>query len=144
LATHYLQLGAHVVFLSSTAVFGVPGDLPDEYTAPSPNTTNGALKCATELALEAAARRAAGACTIVRITKALALHIPLLREWRAASCAEGTIKAFNDRRLCPVSLRYVVDNLVLVARRRVAGCFDLAGAQTLSYAVAHALVEVGF
>ncbi|APW41614.1 sugar nucleotide-binding protein [Rhodoferax saidenbachensis] len=137
---HYLRRGAHVVFLSSTAVFGARADAPDEVTPVSPDTSYGAFKCASEVALHAAARSTPGPCTIVRLTKVLSSQTPLLQKWRS----EATVDAFTDSMVCPVSLPFVIQGLLQIAQRRAAGCFHLAGAQTLSYAaLAQALVQQG-
>jgi len=46
--------------------------------------------------------------------------------------------------VCPVSLPFVVQGLLQIAKRQATGCFHLAGAQTLSYvALAQALVQHG-
>lgn len=141
---HYLQRGAHVIFLSSTAVFGMRSDAPDEAAVLSPNTTYGAFKAATELGLLAAARNAPGVCSIVRLSKLLSMQTQLLHKWRAADRTGAAIDAFTDSLVCPVSLRYVVESLLVLAQRRAAGCFHLAGAQTLSYAaLAHTLIRNG-
>jgi len=140
IGTHYLQRGAHVVFLSSTAVFGSRSDAPDEGASMAPDTTYGAFKCASEVALLAFARRAPGTCAIVRLTKVLSAQTPLLQKWRRGS----PIDAFTDSMVCPVSLSFVVQGLLQIAQTRAVGCLHLAGAQTLSYAaLAQALVRQG-
>jgi dTDP-4-dehydrorhamnose reductase len=140
IGTHYLRHGAHVVFLSSTAVFGARADVPDEMTPVSPDSTYGAFKCASEVALQVAARSAPGPYTIVRLTKVLSAQTPLLQKWRSGA----SIDAFTDGMVCPVSLSFVVQSLLQIAQHKAAGCFHLAGAQTLSYAaLAQALVQQG-
>lgn len=138
LGRHYMERGAHVVFLSSTAVFGSRGDAPNESCAAAPDTAYGVFKRAGELALQAVARSTAGRCAIVRLTKVLSAQTPVLNQWRSAN----KITAFSDTHLCPIALPYVVDSLICVARRRADGIFHLAGEQTLSYAaLAHALTR---
>lgn len=144
IGTHYLQRAAHVIFLSSTAVFGARGDAPDEIATLSPDTTYGALKCASELALQAVARSAPGPLTIVRLTKVLSAQTPFLQKWRSVVRDGGAVDAFSDSLVCPVSLSYVVQGLMQMAKRRAAGCFHLAGVQTLSYAaLAQVLIQKG-
>ncbi len=130
IGTHYLLRGAHVIFLSSTAVFDGRADAPDEGAALSPSTTYGAFKSAAELALLVVARNAPGPCSIVRLTKVLSAQTPLLQKWRSAP----HIDAFTGSLVCPVSLPFVVQGLLHIAEHRAAGCWHLAGAQTLSYA----------
>lgn len=138
IGTHYLQRGAHLVFLSSTAVFGARSDAPDESAMMSPDTTYGAFKCASEVALQAFARNAPGPCAVVRLTKVLSAETPLLQKWRSGA----TIDASTDSMVCPVSLPFVVQGLLQIGQSRAAGCFHLTGAQTLSYAaLAQALIR---
>jgi dTDP-4-dehydrorhamnose reductase len=142
IGTHYLQRAAHVAFLSSTAVFGSRGDAPGEMAVLSPNTTYGAFKCASEVALQAVASSAPGPFTIVRLTKVLSAQTPLLQKWRSAVRDGMPVNAYSDSMVCPVSLSYVVQGLLKIAQRKAPGCFHLAGAQTLSYAaLAQALVQ---
>jgi dTDP-4-dehydrorhamnose reductase len=132
--THYMEQGGHVVFLSSTAVFEPRSDAPDEQAAPSPNSTYGALKCATEIALLEAARISDGECSVVRMTKVLSATCSLLVKWHALGVKGKTIEAFADDFIAPVSVSYVVHGLLEVADHRLGGCFHLTGAQPVSYA----------
>jgi dTDP-4-dehydrorhamnose reductase len=142
IGSYYLQRGAHVVFISSSAIFGARGDAPNEEDAPSPNTTYGAFKCATEIALLETAKIFGGECAVVRLTKVFVPSAAMLQKWRARGTEGRAIDAFVDAFISPVALNYVVYALLKVSNRRLAGRFHLAGAQTLSYAdFASALVE---
>lgn len=142
IGTHYMEHGGHVIFLSSTAVFGARSDTPDEQDVPSPNTTYCAFKCATEIALLEAARNSGGAYSVVRLTKVLSTTSSLLNKWRLLGVKGQIINAFMDVFIAPISPNYVVNGLLEIADRRVAGCFHLAGEKILSYAeLAYALSE---
>lgn len=134
IGTHYLEQGGHVVFLSSAAVFGARSDTPNEQDAPTPNTTYGAFKYATEIALLDAATVSGGKCSIVRLTKVLSFAGSLLKKWRTQGAVDQTIDAFMDVSIAPISLNYLVNGLLEVADSRLTGCFHFAGAQPLTYA----------
>lgn len=132
-AVHYMTQGAHVVFLSSSAVFGARTDTPAERDAPSPDSTYGAFKCATEVALLEKAKTSRASCSVVRLTKVLSAASPLMKKWLELGKLGVSVQAFSDAYLSPVSLDYVVHGLLRIAEAGVAGCFHLAGLQTHSY-----------
>jgi dTDP-4-dehydrorhamnose reductase len=145
IGVHYMKQGGHVVFLSSSAVFGTRSDIPDEQDNVSPNTIYGVFKCATEIALLEASKNSTGVCSIVRLTKVFSATSLLLKKWRDQGMESQGIEAFFDITLSPISLNYVVNSLVEVGDRKLAGCVHLAGEQTITYAdLAYALCEKWF
>lgn len=133
LAAQFLQQGAFVIFLSSNTVFNGNVERPDEYAPLEPVTEYGAQKAKAEVALQAlpgAEKRLA----IVRLSKVIApsegLAVNFLRHFQA----QQSCRAFDDLRMAPVSLRYVVDGLLALAFRCCPGVFHLSGRDELSYA----------
>lgn len=142
LGAYYLAQGGHVVFLSSTSVFGTQENAPDEQATLSPNTTYGAFKCATEIALLEASEMFDGGCSVVRLSKVLSRTSSLLKKWLTLGAEGQAINAFVDLSISPISLNYVVGGLLEIANRQLQGCFHLAGEHSLSYAdLAYALSE---
>lgn len=133
IGTHYITQGSHVIFLSSTAVFGGRSRAPGEKDAVSPHSTYGAFKCATEIALLEAADFLGGECSIVRLTKTISTATPLLNKWITLGARGQIIETFSDSFLSPISLSYVVSGLLEVANQRASGIFHFSGAQTLTY-----------
>lgn len=133
IGSHYMKQGAHVVFLSSSAVFGARTDVPEEQTMCSPDTTYGVFKRAAEIALLEVTTAFGGMCSVVRLTKVLSTDNPLLKNWQTLAAAVKTIEAFEDVFVAPISLIFAVNGLIEVASRRIGGVFHFSGEQTISY-----------
>lgn len=133
LARHFLSLGAHVVFLSSNAVFDGTEEAPNEDARLSPTSLYGQLKAETEEALEAIAQMYPGALSIVRLSKVLSKRLPLVADWLSSLQAGKAITAFSDRTLSPISLEYAVNGLVWCGADNIQGRFHLSGDVELSY-----------
>lgn len=142
IGTHYIKQGGHVIFLSSTAVFGTKNDKPSELRGGSPNTTYGAFKWATEMALIEATKNSNGKCSIVRLTKVFSGTSLLLTKWKKQGFNGQSIDTFSNITLAPISLNYVVSGLLSIANYKTTGHYHLAGEQVISYAdLADALYE---
>ena len=142
IGTHYMRQGGHVVFLSSTTVFGNNTGKPDEEDKVTPDTTYGVFKCATEIALHKASKNTDGQCTIVRLSKVFSANSLLLKQWREQGLAGKSIDAYSDVLIAPVSIEYVVIGLLKVVENQSAGYLHLSGEQTISYKeLAYSLCE---
>ncbi len=133
IATHLLSRGVFVVLLSSSAVYDGLTPLPDESLVPSPTTEYGRQKAEAErqlLQLDAGR----GNVAIVRLTKVFASSTPVVRGFMQQLEKGEHFDAFSDLYICPVSLRYVVESLLEIERRRTGGIFHLSGSIELSYA----------
>lgn len=142
IGAHYLKQGGHVIFLSSTAVFGNRNDCPHEQDVLSPSSTYGALKVATEIALAELAKMHNGNYSIVRLTKVFAPDSVLLRKWYENAVGGQPIEAFVDLFIAPISLTYVVNGLLKVADQRTGGCYHFSGESIISYLeLANAIID---
>lgn len=133
IARHLLSRGVFVVLLSSSAVYDGLTPLPEESLVPSPTTEYGRQKAEAErqlLQLDAGR----GNVAIVRLTKVFASSTPVVRGFMQHLRKGEHFDAFLDLYICPVSLRYVVESLLEIERRRSGGIFHLSGSSELSYA----------
>jgi dTDP-4-dehydrorhamnose reductase len=132
LAKNLQRAGAFVIYLSTNQVFdgSVPFRSPRDSRCPV--TEYGRQKA------EAERRIGEGgvACAIVRFTKILGPQNSLFATWADALRRGQRIQAYSDMMLAPVPLFCVVDILLLIAGRRLAGIFHVSGARDISYETA--------
>jgi len=132
LAKNLHHAGAFVIYLSTNQVFdgSVPFRSPRDSRCPV--TEYGRQKAEAE-------RRIGGggaACAIVRFTKILGPQTPLFANWADALRRGQPVRAYSDMMLAPVPLSCVVDALLLIAGRRLAGIFHVSGDRDISYEAA--------
>jgi len=133
IARQLLEAGTFVIFLSSSAVFDGSEICPEERAPQSQNTEYGRQKAEAERQLmDLDGGR--GNVAIVRITKAFSPDTPLIRRFVQHISRGERFGAFADLYISPVSLRYVVESLLEIERRRIGGIFHLSGSVELSYA----------
>jgi dTDP-4-dehydrorhamnose reductase len=117
-----------LLVLSTTQVF--PGDRPHypADTPVSPANAYGRVKAAAE----AVALAAGGA--VLRLGKVLSPHLPLVQDFVATLKAGGTVEAFSDMVLAPVTLDQVAAMAADILLGRLAGIHHLSGDRDLTYA----------
>ncbi|MFA5158889.1 MAG: sugar nucleotide-binding protein [Candidatus Omnitrophota bacterium] len=133
LASELVKLGCFIVFLSSNAVFDGNTEKPDEDSLYCPTTEYGRQKVSTEQQLMALSENS-GSVAIVRLSKVLTSVSGTSAEFVKHLKAGEPCPAFDNLRLSPVSLSYVVDALLAVANARHPGIFHLSGAEEMTYA----------
>lgn len=139
LAEHYSQMATHIVFLSTSAVFSglKPAYQVDDLTCPT--TLYGFYKAEVEKRLLSMASHV----SIIRLTKVLSLHYPLITGWIQLLTQGLEIEPFNDLRLCPISIEIVVKLLKEIVERRIFGIIHISGEKDITYQqVAERLVEM--
>lgn len=133
IARHLLSRGVFVVLLSTNAIYDGLTPLPDESLVPSPTTEYGRQKAEAERQL-LDLDDGRGNVVVVRLTKVFASSTPVVRGFMQHLEKGEHFDAFSDLYICPVSLRYVVESLLEIERRRTGGIFHLSGSIELSYA----------
>lgn len=133
IAKSLLDAGSFVVYLSSSAVFDGNTPWPKESASLSPTTEYGRQKAEAERRL-LALDNGKGNVAIVRLTKVLAAESPIVQRFVQHLRNRDAFDAFANLHLSPVSLRYVIDSLGVIAERRASGIFHLSGDVELSYA----------
>lgn len=127
-----LDKGCFVIFLSSSAVFDGSKQWPDESEACTPTTEYGRQKALAEkLLLEMDEGR--GLVAVVRLTKVLTNETPVIKNMLHKIYGDGTVEAFQDLKISPVSMEYVVAALLSVASKKIGGIFHLSGEEEVSY-----------
>lgn len=128
------ELGAHVVFLSSNAVFSGREAYPDERSVPDPQTEYGRQKAAVEDELRRwASESGQPAISIARLTKVVTARMPLFAQWVEAIRGGQDVTAYGDRVLCPVSLFHTLHALLSIANAGAGGLYHVTGASDLTY-----------
>ena len=134
IAKHFMKLGSHVVFFSSSSVFGSNKSFPMEDAIVDPNTNYGRLKVLAEQQMRNDALYCgSGKLTIVRLTKAIESLAGLLDSWINKARSGEIIEAFNDLFLCPVSLEYILNSTVEICQNGLGGVIHLSGSKIMSY-----------
>lgn len=129
LAEYFLNQNAHIVYLSSNAVFS--GQKPAYKTTDllCPKTYYGECKSLVEEAL----LRMSGQITIVRLTKVFTPEFPLILQWRMDLRNNKVIEPFSDLRVCPISVFTVSQCLKEIAEKVIKGIVHLSGSTDVSY-----------
>lgn len=129
---------AFIVFLSTNQVFdgSVPQRAADDTL--SPQTEYGKQKAEIERHLACHTGNAA----VVRLTKVLGTHSPLLRRWVDALRDGEAVHPFRDMVISPVPLSFVATVLESLCENRRAGVFQVSSEAEVTYAeVAYYLAD---
>ncbi|MFA5166924.1 MAG: sugar nucleotide-binding protein [Candidatus Omnitrophota bacterium] len=133
LARSLYASGMRIVFLSSNAVFDGAMAEPEEDSAYCPSTEYGRQKVSTEQGLIALSE-GVGSVAIVRLSKVLTSTSGVTAEFIRRLAAGKPCPAFDDLRMSPISLSYVLKALFAIAGTKYPGIFHLSGAEEMSYA----------
>ncbi len=134
LANYFLNKGSFVVFLSSNAVFSHEQNYANETDCPHPRTIYGQQKYEVENQLLSSVNKSSFKnLAIVRMTKVLSHDLVLLKNWQLTISSGENINAFEDLKICPISLIFAVNSLRKIAESKSAGIFHLSGDTEYSY-----------
>jgi dTDP-4-dehydrorhamnose reductase len=128
-ARYFRDKGAFVVFLSTNQVFAgdqsfVPDDAPHQ-----PLNEYGRQKAIVEQQIRTQCPRSA----IVRLTKVVEPNMQMISNWMTRLKEHQPVEAFHDMMLAPVTLRQVLDVIVNVGQEKRSGCYQVSGAEDVSY-----------
>lgn len=120
--------GCHVLALSSNAVFDGSRELFSTQDPPAPRTEYGRQKRDLEAALQPLT-----GVGILRLSKVMDGATGLPARWDRDLEAGGTVEAFDNHFISPVSPEEVASVLVGLIDRRATGLFQFSGAESLSF-----------
>jgi dTDP-4-dehydrorhamnose reductase len=123
------RIGAHLVHVSSDAIFSGSAPCYDETAAPDPVTPYGAAKAAAETAVRALLPGATVARTSLIIGGGRSAHEVLVRDL-ALGRRQGVL--FADDFRCPVHVADLASALLELAHARAAGVHHVGGADAIS------------
>jgi dTDP-4-dehydrorhamnose reductase len=123
------RIGAHLVHVSSDAIFSGTAPAYDETAAPDPVMPYGAAKAAAETAVRGVMPGAAVARTSLITGDGRSAHEILVRDL-ALGRRQGVL--FTDDIRCPVHVADLASALLELARRRLAGFHHVAGPDAIS------------
>lgn len=129
LADYFLNQGAHVIYLSSNAVFSGARSSYRASDARCPISIYGEHKAKAEEAL----LRLSPEISIVRLTKVLTPDYPLFMNWFAALKRHEPIQPFHHLHVSPVGIDLVAEFLKQIAEKRVHGITHLSGLEDMNY-----------
>lgn len=132
LAKRLIQLGVHVVFISSNLVFDGIKPFANANDPYSPQTEYGRQKVETESEL----LKLGDLISIVRFSKILSPNFPLFNDWIQNLNLGKNISPFWDMFMAPIPIDFAVDVLIKVAERQIIGVFQVSATQDISYAKA--------
>jgi dTDP-4-dehydrorhamnose reductase len=129
LARRLVDAGAHIILLSTTAVFGFHNPHVPAETVVNPSSAIGEFKAEAE-----AAFRGFGAlASILRLTKVLTAETALFANWVASLAQHQHIVAFTDHHIAPLTLERVTNDIIAICERCSGGIYQLSGARDISY-----------
>lgn len=138
LAKKFLKQGARVVFVSTNLVFdgSMPHRSHDDATCPK--TEYGRQKAEAEKKLLALGDR----MTIVRLTKILGPETDFVKQWTASLRRNEPVQPLSDMMVAPLSLKFVTEAFVRLAKRPISSIVQLSATEDVSYeTVAKKLAE---
>jgi dTDP-4-dehydrorhamnose reductase len=124
--------GARVIMLSTSSVFGCLSPHVEETAPTMPRSAYARLKAEGEGRL----LELGSGVTVLRLTKVVKPHTGLLSDWIRQLGEGQPVRAFDDSRLCPLTVAHVVDAITAVIEARENGIFHVSGAADVSYAEA--------
>jgi dTDP-4-dehydrorhamnose reductase len=122
--------GAFIVYLSTNQVFSGDTAFVSTKAPTQPVNEYGRQKAQMEDVLLTSY---AECSAILRLTKVVEPHMPMIEDWIAQLILQQPVTAFQDMMLAPVSLRQVLDVLMVLGLKRSAGIYHLSGAEDMSY-----------
>tara|TARA_R110000868_G_scaffold318690_9_gene579426 strand:- start:518 stop:1357 length:840 start_codon:yes stop_codon:yes gene_type:complete len=129
LARQLAKQGAFVVYLSTNQVFSGQKAYAEADGEYGPQNEYGRQKAKIESLLT----KHIPSLAIVRLTKVVEPHFPLIQGWIQALLQNQSVRAFTDMVLAPVSLRQVVATLVKIGQGKKSGVYQISGAEDVSY-----------
>ncbi|MCA3729993.1 MAG: sugar nucleotide-binding protein [Phenylobacterium sp.] len=128
LAERLTAAGVHVLALSSNAVFDGSREFFSTEDPPAPRTEYGRQKRDLEAALQSLP-----GVGILRLTKVLDGATGLPARWDRELAAGGTVEAFVNHFISPVSPEEAASVLITLIDHRAKGLFQFSGAENLSF-----------
>ncbi len=127
----FIEKGAYIIYLSTNQVFDGAISYPSPGDQISPITEYGKQKAEAEKRLlDSYPKRVA----ILRLTKVIGSHNPLLEKWAEALKGGNIIRPFSDMFIAPIPVSLVISVMRLVIDRRLNGILHLSGDRDISYA----------
>ena len=124
-----LDMGTHVIFLSSNSVFDGNKAFYKYNDATNPTSRYGIYKQQVEEYLQTSKRNA----SILRLTKVLTSKTSFIAMWEKY-IAEGTrFDIFKNHFLSPVSIDSVANAVTLLINKKLSGIYQLGGDIEISY-----------
>lgn len=125
----FSQLGSHVLFLSSNAVFNGDKSFHRITETPDPTTYYGQLKLDIENEFKLDSNFAS-----LRLTKVISPSTPFIMKWHEELSKNQSIDVFDNRFISPIKIEKVIDCIHLILSNRAHGIFHLGGDSEISYA----------
>lgn len=119
------EIGCRTVFISTNSVFGGTRRLPDENDSVNPGIAYAMQKHEAELRLQESPGKYSH--VVVRITRSISADLPPFSAWIHDLQSGRPIRAFDDFIFAPMTLPYVTDGLLRIARSEHRGIFHLSG-----------------
>ena len=139
IARNFIANGGRVIMLSSSIVFDCLRPRMNAMEPTAPRNVYGRLSADAETGM----LHQGG--NVFRLTKVLVSDAGHMAGWIPALRAGRTVRAFEDHRFCPITLRSALDEIAAVAECCESGIFQISGAEDISYADAarHLAFRIG-
>ncbi len=139
LAHRLVVSGAFPVYLSTSLVFDGSQPAPEEGAAVAPRTEYDRQKAEAERRLLGLGAPVA----VIRLSKVIAPHLPLFRQWREELHQGRPIHPFHNLWFAPMPLAFAVNGILALGRAHAEGIFHISGPEEISYADAAAHLAQG-
>ena len=130
LVNQLLMGGAHIIYLSTSAVFDGSIAFCPVDASPNPMTEYGRQHAESERRLQALGDSA----TIIRFTKIIGPELPLLSGWvRSLKCG-NQVSPYSEMVMAPIPVSFAVEVIDRVAKSSINGIFHASGNFDVTYA----------
>lgn len=130
LAKKCMENGVFVIFPSTNLVFDGTVPFRKIHNDVSPRTEYGRQKAEAEKRLHSLGEDLA----IVRFTKIIDPHLPLITRWLESLRSNHVIHPFSDYVMAPIPSSLAIECLYRIAKDRLRGIHHISGPQDISYA----------
>jgi len=129
IAARFSHTDAHVILLSTSAVFDGKYAKVRTDTLKAPVSTYGITKANGEDAVLRMGKRV----SIVRLTKIVHEGLPIFQRWSESLRNKEVIRAYTDMYFCPILMQDLTRSLIAVALSNECGIFHVSGEEDITY-----------
>lgn len=123
------QTGAHVIYLSTSAVFDGKTPKYKNNFNKSPKSIYGKTKSEGEDSI----LRVGNKISILRLTKVIHENLPIFKKWSDLLKDNKKIHAFTDLYFCPILIDDVINVLSGIAKKNEGGIYQVSGESDINY-----------
>jgi len=129
IAEQFSHAKAHIIYLSSSAVFDCNQPKMQHDLCKLPKSIYGKTKSEGEDLI----LKVGEGMSVLRLTKVVHNNLLIFKKWTESLRDEKNIQAFIDLYFCPIMIEDVIKALIAIAERGIGGVYQVSGESDISY-----------